>query len=43
MDKEDVHDGVIMAEHVVRDAAMRPQKLVEREGGVIEVNSARTH
>jgi len=41
MDKEDVHVGVIMAGHVVRNSALRPQKLVESKGGVSEVNSAR--
>lgn len=43
MDKEDVHGGVIMEEHIVRDSALRLQKLVESKGGVSEVNSARIH
>jgi len=43
MGKEDVHVGVIMAEHVVRDSALRLHKLVESKGGVSELNSARIH
>lgn len=42
IDKEDVHVGV-MSEHVVRDSALRLQKLVESKGGISEVNSVRIH
>jgi len=42
MDK-DVDVGVIMAGHLVRDSALRLQKLVESKGGVSEINSACIH
>jgi hypothetical protein len=43
MDKKYIYFGVLMADDVVSESALRPQNLVKRKGSVCNVSPARIH